>query len=76
MVRVLLVPLTAVLDKPKADWSVPDRVKLVFGLLPARLRWPLPSSVAETAPEEPRPVVPLIADSIELSAALAAIDTV
>ena len=37
-------------------------------------RWPLPSSVADTAPELPRPDVPLMAASIELSDALAAID--
>src|SRR5262249_58263450 len=66
----------ALLERPNALWSAPDAVKLVFGLLAVSTRWPLPSSVADTAPELPRPAVPLIADSIELNAALAAIDTV
>jgi hypothetical protein len=69
--RVVLVPVTAVPDRPNAVCSAPDSVKLVLGLLALRMRCPLPSSVAETAPELPRPEVPLMAASIQRLCALA-----
>jgi hypothetical protein len=70
------VPLTALLERPKAVWSAPVAGKVVLGEVPVRTKCPLPSSVAVTAPELPRPAVPLIADSMVLSAALAAIEIV
>ena len=71
-----LLTVALVVTPSAADFALAETVNAVVLVLPVSTRWPLPSSLAVTAPLAPRPEVPLIAASIEDSASLAVIATV
>ena len=71
-----LLVVALVVTPSAADSALATTVNAVALVLPVSTRWPLPSSLAVTAPLAPRPEMALIWLSIEDSASLAVIATV
>ena len=71
-----LLTVALVVTPSAADSAFAETVNAVVLVLPVSTRWPLPSSLAVTAPLAPRPEVPLICASIADRASLAKIPIV